>query len=76
MEAPGPTWTSPISDALGATNASLWTWGVLSKMFMSVRCLETENVQTAIMLAFGYKNVAQTAIVQGIVMLLKWNKLW
>jgi len=76
MEAPGPTWTSPISDALGATNASLWTWGVLSKMFMSVRCLETENVQRAITLAFGNKNVAQTAIVQGIVMLLKWNKLW
>jgi hypothetical protein len=40
-------------------------------MFMSVRCLETENVQSAIMLAFGFKNVARTAIVKGIVMLLK-----
>ena len=40
-------------------------------MFMSVRCLETENVQRAITLAFGNKNVAQTAIEKGIEMLLK-----
>jgi hypothetical protein len=41
IEDPCPTWTSPVRDALGATNASLWTWGPLSTMFISVRCLET-----------------------------------
>ncbi|KAK1296242.1 hypothetical protein QJS10_CPB15g01969 [Acorus calamus] len=38
-----PTLTSPITDALGATNASLATLGTLSNKFMRVRCRETET---------------------------------
>lgn len=42
IEDPRPTWTSPMMEALGATNASLSTLGTLSNIFISVRCLDTE----------------------------------
>lgn len=43
IDAALPTWTSPMIDALGATNASLSTTGALSNTFMSVRCLDTKK---------------------------------
>ena len=43
MDDPFPTWTSPITEALGATNASLSTTGALSNMFIRVRCLDTKT---------------------------------
>lgn len=33
----------PMTEALGATNASLSTTGALSNMFIKVRCLETKH---------------------------------
>lgn len=43
MEEPRPTSTWPMTDALGATNASLSTTGTLSNTFISVRCRDTEQ---------------------------------
>jgi hypothetical protein len=43
IDDPCPISTSPMTAALGATNTSLWILGSFSKMFMIVRCLETEN---------------------------------
>ncbi|KAG9140259.1 hypothetical protein Leryth_014693 [Lithospermum erythrorhizon] len=39
----GPTWTSPMMEALGATKAFLSTTGALSNMFIRVRCLDTRK---------------------------------
>lgn len=36
-----PTSTSPITEALGATNVLAGTWGFLSIRFMRVRCRDT-----------------------------------
>jgi hypothetical protein len=41
MEDLDPTWTSPTSDAQGATNESSATLGFLSKRFINGRCLDT-----------------------------------
>ena len=43
MDDPLPTRTSPITEAPGATNASLSTTGALSNMFIRVRCLDTKT---------------------------------
>jgi hypothetical protein len=43
IDDPCPISTSPMTAALGAINTSLWILGSFSKMFMIVRCLETEN---------------------------------
>lgn len=43
IDDPCPTWTSPMTEAPGATNASISTTGALSKIFIRVRCLDTEK---------------------------------
>lgn len=43
MDDPLPTRTSPMTEAPGATNASLSTTGALSNMFIRVRCLDTKT---------------------------------
>jgi hypothetical protein len=43
IEDPCPISTSPMTAALGATKTSPRILGSFSKMFMIVRCLETEN---------------------------------
>jgi hypothetical protein len=43
IDDPCPISTSPMTAALGATNTSRWILGSFSKMFMIVRCLDTEN---------------------------------
>lgn len=44
MEDFSPICTSPITEALGATNAESSITGVLSNRFIKVRCLDTANM--------------------------------
>ena len=45
IEEPDPTFTSPTTAALGATNTLGGIEGALSQRFIRVRCLETKNTE-------------------------------
>jgi len=57
IDDPCPISTSPMTAALGATNTSLWILGSFSKMFMTVRCLETKKT--------SYKMVTKQSTING-----------